>query len=203
MRHQISQRIYRAATRNFQIKELLVAWLTLIGVLHISPVLATDGDERRIQIALSIFPRIIAVDNDFQHKLNKNKKVLLVFVYATNKDKAQRLAEQLSINLTNVAGFPFTATAVSIKNQLMPEAAVPSAIFAAESFDADTFRDLLAYAADNHRILFSPYAGDVERGASAGVAITSRVKPFFNITTLEKSEVQINPVLMNLSQRYE
>jgi hypothetical protein len=51
--------------------------------------------------------------------------------------------------------------------------------------------------------MFSPFVGDVERGATAGIAITSRVKPFFNVKTLKRADIDINPILMKLSKRYE
>ena len=175
----------------------------VFGVLWSINASANDVTDRRIQISLPIFPRIVAVDDAFKHKLLSKDKVLFVFIYVSNKDKAEQLAETLKQKLTNVAGLEFTAQAVSVQDQLAATAVVPTALYVTEHFPQKTFVAVLEYSTKHQRILFSPFAGDVERGATAGIAITSRVKPFFNITTLKRADIHINPVLMNLSKRYE
>ena len=52
-------------------------------------------------------------------------------------------------------------------------------------------------------MVFSPYAGDVERGATVGIAIGNRVRPYFNIDTLNTSRVNILKKLLKVSKRYE
>ena len=166
-------------------------------------VYANDAVDRRIQISIPIFPRIVAVDEGFRKKLSAKDKVLLVFLYQSEKDKANRLAESLRAKLSNVAGLEFNAQAVSVHDQLASSAAVPTALFVAERLSLQTFELVLEYSIKQQRILFSPFAGDVERGASAGISITSRVNPYFNIKTLQRAAIEINPVLMKLSKRYE
>ncbi|KPJ95986.1 MAG: hypothetical protein AMJ53_01670 [Gammaproteobacteria bacterium SG8_11] len=176
----------------------VVCWLLGATALY-----ADDATERRIQISLPVFPRIVAVDNDFKKKLLPKDHVLLVFVYESSQAQAQRYAESLKQKLTNVAGLQFTAKAISVHDQLGGKAPVPTALFAAERFSEQTFTLVVEYSIKQQRILFSPFVGDVERGAAAGIAITSRIKPFFNIKTLERAEIDINAVLMNLSKRHE
>jgi hypothetical protein len=40
-------------------------------------------------------------------------------------------------------------------------------------------------------ILYSPFEGDVERGATAGVSIQSKVQPFVNAGTLKSSGIAL------------
>ena len=171
--------------------------------LGLTAVSANDATDRRIQISLPVFPRIVAVDNHFHKKLLPKDKVLLVFLYESDKDKAETLAASLKEKLTNVAGLEFAAAAVSVREQLAADAPIPTALFAAELFSEKTFALILEYSVKQQRILFSPFVGDVERGATAGIAITSRVNPFFNIKTLKRADIDINAVLMKLSKRYE
>ena len=42
---------------------------------------ANEEEKRRVDISLSIFPRIVAVDNNFRSKLGSENKVQLVFLY--------------------------------------------------------------------------------------------------------------------------
>ena len=188
-------------------KRLLFGWLVwpfvIGGVLWTMVVHADDVMERRIQISLPIFPRIVAVDNNFDKKLLPKQKALFVFIYDANKGKAEQLSESLKHQLTNVAGLEFTSIAISVQKQLAEQTPVPTALFVAELLPNKAFSLMVEYSVSHHRILFSPFAGDVERGATAGISITSRVKPYFNIKTLQRSDIDINAVLMNLSKRYE
>jgi hypothetical protein len=188
-------------------RHLVFVWLlglvSGLGLIWSLAARASDVADRRIQISLPIFPRIVAVDNGFRDKVLPKEKVLLSFLYESNKDKAEKLAEALKQKLTNVAGLEFTAQAVSVQDQLAAKALIPTALFVTEHFSQQTFVAVLEYSIKNQRIMFSPFVGDVERGATAGIAITSRVKPFFNVKTLKRADIDINPILMKLSKRYE
>ena len=185
----------------------LLKWLLIsfLGCWFISQasVSADDTADRRIQISLPVFPRIVAVDNDFKQKLLNNNKVLLVFLYEVDKDKAKSMAESLDGKLTNVAGMGVSTAILSVTEQMRGGATVPTALFVAEPLTEQAFAPVVEYCIQQHRILFSPYAGDVERGAMAGIAIGSRVKPFFNMKSLQRAGISINSVLLNLSKRYE
>lgn len=164
---------------------------------------ADEVTERRIQISIPVFPRIVAVDNEFQNKLGKDGQVLLVFLYDSNKNKALQLAQMLHAKLTNVAGLKFITKVSPVSNLTKNNDAVPTAMFVAERLPKKAFEAAVAYAINNQRIVYSPYVGDVERGATAGISITSRVNPYFNLKTLESSNIKINALLMNLSKVYE
>lgn len=182
----------------------VVGWLGIIflfGLLVYSVAMADEAIDRRVQISLPIFPRIVAVDDDFKNKLLPKDKVLLVFLYETNKDNAVKLVDSLRGKISNVAGLDFVAQAVSVRDQLNAQA--PTALFITERLSRKSFVPMLGYSVNHKRILFSPFAGDVERGATAGVFITSRVQPYFNVKTLERAEIKINPVLLKLSKLYE
>jgi hypothetical protein len=184
------------------VKWLIISFLCcwLIGLASAS---ADDTADRRIQISLPVFPRIVAVDNEFKQKLLPGNKVLFVFLYEYDREKAESLAESLQNKLTNVAGMEFSTAIALVGDQLVTTAPVPTAMFAAESFSEQTFAAALEYAVKQHRLLFSPYVGDVERGAMAGIAIGSRVRPYFNMKSLKRAAIDINAVLLNLSKRYE
>ena len=72
-------------------KIVFVAILVLYGLTSVS--LANESTDRRIQISLPLFPRIVAVDSKFQDKLTVDKKARLVFVYDRNKTRAKELAK--------------------------------------------------------------------------------------------------------------
>lgn len=185
-----------------QLRWLLLS-ITCCWFIGQASVSADDTADRRIQISLPVFPRIVAVDNGFKQKLLPGNRVLLVFLYEADEDKARVLAESLESKLTNVAGLEFATVVASVTEQLASDATIPTAMFVTEQFSEQSFGAVVAFSIKQHRILFSPYAGDVERGAMAGIAIGSRVRPFFNMKSLQRGDIEINAVLLNLSKRYE
>lgn len=177
--------------------------LLILAVFCSGLIYANDVTERRVQISIPVFPRVVAVDNEFQKKLTNDEQVLLVFLYDSDKNKALQLAGMLHGKLNNVAGLKFVTKVVSVTSQLMSADPVPTAMFVAERLPQKAFEVAVEYAIRNQRLLYSPYIGDVERGATAGISITSRVNPYFNLKTLESSNIKINTLLMNLSKVYE
>jgi hypothetical protein len=174
----------------------------LLGMLS-GIVKASETTERRIQISLSLFPRVVAVDNGFREKLTEASAARLVFAYVADEVKAKDLVAELKQSTTNVAGLPLQAVAVTIDQQVAAESITPTAIFITERLSRSAFNLLLSYASDKHILVFSPFSGDVERGAMVGISVTSRVRPYFNVRSLEQAGISINAILMNISVRYE
>jgi hypothetical protein len=166
---------------------------------------ADEEENRRVDISLSIFPRIVAVDNNFRSKLNAENKVKLVFLYREDKDRAQSLAELLISKNKNIGGMGVTASTVGIQkflDNITPESK-PTAIFLSERLSDDDLKKVAAIAEKSSCIVFSPFTGDVERGVAVGISVTNRVKPYFNIQALKRSKIVINALLMKMSKRYE
>ena len=164
---------------------------------------ANETTERRLKISLPLFPRIVAVDNNFHAKLTQDNKARLVFIYERNKSEARELAKEVGKSNKNIVNIKVDSVPVSLKDQLMDNAVIPTAIFVTEPLGEADFKELVLYGIKKGIIVFSPYSGDVERGATVGLSITSRVFPYFNNTTLKASGLEINPILLDMSKRYE
>jgi hypothetical protein len=165
---------------------------------------ADEEDQRRVDISLSIFPRIVAVDNDFREKLVDKNKVQLLFLYAENKKRAENLAEKMEEENKNIGGMGVMVSALSISSATKEkEEKKPTAIFISERLSDDDLKKVIAFAEAENRIVFSPFSGDVERGAMVGISVTNRVKPYFNLTALRRSKVDINALLIKMSKIYE
>lgn len=179
-----------------------VALVALFGVLA-NAGSASETTDRRIKISIPLFPRIVAVDSGFHNKLTEDNKARLVFIYDRNKAKANELAKELAKSNRNIVNIQVDSLPLSLSEQLRESAKTPTAIFVSEPLGSPDFEKLVLYGIDKGIIIFSPYSGDVERGATVGLSITSRVFPYFNNKTLDASGVEINPILLNMSKRYE
>lgn len=186
-------------------KSLIAAlWLLALAVFAGNLGYADEEDQRRVDISLSIFPRIVAVDNHFREKLVDKNKVRLVFLYVENKKRAENLAERMEQENKNIGGMGVMVSALSISSATkIKDKQSPTAIFISERLSDEDLKAVMAYAETENRLVFSPFSGDVERGATVGISVTNRVKPYFNLLSLKKSRVDINALLMKMSKIYE
>lgn len=178
----------------------------LLGILMLifaASAFTGETDQRRVEISLSIFPRIVAVDNDFRSKLGAERTASLLFVYDADRVNAEALVADLLAKTDNIGGMHVVAKSADVKQPLPTGSAVPTAIFLTERLSPDKLEVVMRYARETHRLVFSPYSGDVERGVTVGISVTSRVKPYFNMASLRDTQIDINAILMKVSARYE
>lgn len=182
----------------------LLCLVLLLTLFATSPVAADEKERRRVDISLSIFPRIVAVDNHFRDKLGEDKTVRLYFLYDKDRENAEDLAQRMNKSGQGIGGREVLAEAVSVdKAVLANDDELPMAIFITEHLgDARLLRAML-FAEKYNRLVFSPFTGDVERGVTVGISVTNRVKPYFNMHALQRSKIAINALLMKMSRRYE
>jgi hypothetical protein len=179
----------------------LILFCLLFG-LSVVGVLADEADSRRVGISLSIFPRIVAVDNQFRDKLSVDRKAYLFFVYDKDEEYAHELADLMQKNNDNIGGMYVTIKVVSVADGLQKDD-LPTAMFIVERLSDAQLNKVMKFANDSQRLLFSPFTGDVERGVTVGISVTNRVKPYFNLASLRQSKISINALLMKMSKRYE
>ena len=159
--------------------------------------------DRRVKISLSIFPRVVAVDYAFKDKLTSKGEARMVIVYNKDRQKAAETGADFIAKGQSVAGKAMDVVLMSADEVIKSGVDEATAFFLAERVSNLQLYGLIKYAVKRKRILFSPFKGDVERGATAGIAVTSRVKPYFNMATLNNSNIKINDMLMKLSKQYD
>lgn len=179
----------------------LILFCLLFG-LSVVGALADEADSRRVGISLSIFPRIVAVDNQFRDKLNADRKAYLFFVYDKDEKYARQLADLMQTNSDNIGGMYVAIKVVSVADGLQKND-LPTAMFIVERLSDAQLNKVMKFASDSQRLVFSPFTGDVERGVTVGISVTNRVKPYFNLDSLRQSKISINALLMKMSKRYE
>ena len=97
-------------------KVVVTIMLTLLGSVSVTQ--ANESTDRRVQISLPLFPRIVAVDNKFQNKLTADNKARLVFVYDRNKTKARELAKTVGKANKNIVNVQVDTVSVPLVEQL-------------------------------------------------------------------------------------
>ena len=172
----------------------------LITALHVD---AGEAEERRVRISLEIFPRIVAVDLDLRSKLSTTDTLRLFVLFEHDAEAARRVSEQMKNSFTNIGGLSVEFVVQSTQLAATGGMEQPAAVFLSDVLSDDAFAAAMKAAVERRVLVFTPFAGDVERGATVGIAISSRIKPYFNVSTLEQSHIRIHEKLLNISQRYE
>jgi len=180
----------------------------LIAVLWLfaSPIGASPFDEqanRRVDSALTLFPKILAIENTYRQPLKQASAISVLFVYNKNQKHAQDISEFFLKHNTSVAGKTVSVKATSLKQVLSADLDPTTAIFIADQFNDHDIGALVKLATDKQLLIFSPFVSDVERGVFMGIYVTTRVMPHLNIKALEKAHVEIHPLLRRISKAHE
>lgn len=178
--------------------------MAMLGfVFVITAALGSELDDRRVRISLEIFPRIVAVDQELRNKLSKNDKVKLLVIYDRESVPAHRVVDALKASVTNIGGRAVEVVSQSMDSVIRGGLSRSSALYLSEQVDDEVFDKLVRSATEQRVLVFSPFAGDVERGATVGIFISSRIRPYFNVPALNRSKIRINEKLLSISRRYE
>jgi len=182
-------------------KKKVAALLLLCYLLWASLGLAgnKDEDKRRQLVGLSFFPNIIAVDEDILAKRTQSGTLPLFFVYGNDRKNAEKMARRLKKKVKAIKKNPVE---IKVTSELSP-ADKPVGIFLTEWLPDSEFDKIINFGIAHKIIVFSPFVGDVERGATAGLNISTKIRPSLNLSTLKKSNIHINKVFMRLSKHYD
>ncbi len=175
---------------------LMLALILLPGALC-----AGEREDRRAWAGLDLFPSLLAADENISEKQGPDGKLLLVLVYADREEMAGEMAPHLE-KIGKIRGIPIRlelSEATSVKDY---ENIPVGGIFLTQklSHELDT---ILRFGKNHRAIVFSPFKGDVERGASGGILVSDRILPYVNMETLRGSDIRIKPFFLRITEQYE
>jgi len=182
---------------------LLVTCLTAIIVIAV-PV--TDADEEQVvQIGLRLFRTLLAADEDLTQKVGPDGVLELVLLHRGDARAAESFAEALGAS--GHGDQQGTVKGIELRVRISDDPTLaafsqdpPAGVYLVQRLSDQALSSASGWAAAHHRLLFSPFDGDVERGASAGVAIGVRVQPYLNRPMLDRSGVRLKDLLFKVSK---
>jgi len=187
------------------------ATLLLIANLFFNTplVFAYDANtERRINIGLRLFRTLLASDINIQQKVDEHNQLNLLLVSSSDISTAQAYKDNvLNIGRGDKKGFihnlPIkitTITASEFSNYIQPPVA---GIYIVEKLSDTQLQAIINYGIAQQIIVYSPFEGDVEQGALAGISIGIQVRPYINKHTLAKSRLTIKALFLKVANIYE
>jgi len=159
--------------------------------------------ERRVMTGLNLFPNIVSVDLDVLDKRSKDGFLLLLISYKYDQGDAKRLAEALRQKVKTIKQTEIKVKVTRDLEKFSHDQGGPAGIFLTEHLSDEQFEKILKFAIEHHVLVFSPFAGDVERGATAGLSISSRIQPYYNAETLMKSKIRFHHLFLKVAKSYE
>lgn len=176
---------------------LLLCCLLVAGQLF-----ASEDDRRRVEMAAGIFPRVVAVDEDVEDKLNGGNLVM-VLVYESSLSGAEKVGQYVQQKAAKVGSFRVVTKIASVEQFLEMDYKSFTAVMIVEKLPQQSLEQVVAYSIRSGRMLMSPFEGDVEKGVMVGLFVGSRIVPWFNMHSLTRSGVRVNARLLGVSKRYE
>lgn len=166
-------------------------------------VFADAKQERRLSISVSIFPRIVAVDEGLNSKLDANNNIHLTVIYSDDLNKAIDIASKMTQKISNIAGKDIVVEPIQYSALLKIAKPKITGAFLVEPLSNDVRNSLVSYFTKHSILFFSPFEGDVESGVMASIFIGSKIRPYFNMSSIERAGIKLKPAIIGVSKLYE
>jgi hypothetical protein len=156
-------------------------------------------EEQRFRVGLKLFPAVLGAVEDLEDKRAASGQLEIRVVYEASDAVAREAASVLQ-RIGRIHEMPLNVQTLSAEELESDESRL-AAIFVA---DVDIGGKRLSLWSERHRALvFSPFAGDVEDGAVAGIHVADHILPFVNLSRAKRAEVRFKPFFLRVARRYE
>lgn len=186
------------AKRRFRL--IVVGFLAALLLLSAAFARAGDREETRAWAGLDLFPSVLAADAEIAEKRGPDGALPLIILYQTDRELAEEMARRLARTGT-IRGIPIRVEIARDSSSLHGRDSSPAGVFLAEPRIGD-LEAVIEFGRGNGRLVFSPFAGDVERGVPAGIAVSDRILPLVNAEALDAFGLRLKPFFLRISEVY-
>ncbi|MGE0082523.1 MAG: hypothetical protein AB7U81_14640 [Thiohalomonadaceae bacterium] len=162
---------------------------------------ADDQSERRVLIGVKLFPALLAADQELDVKREADGRLRIVVLFKEDGEVAREAAARLSA-VKAIRNQPLRVSTLPYSRLTELDKDVPAALFLAE-WSPDDLACVVRYGIAHRRIVFSPFLGDVTKGASAGIFVGDRILPLINPETLTAAGIALKPFLLEVARTNE
>jgi hypothetical protein len=179
----------------------VLRWLVILLTVasFAAPVQADTQQERRVRTGARLMLALLAADVELEAKTRSTGRIE-VLIYGRDAQLRSVVSQTLSPvqgEAPVVRGLPL---AVAHLDREPAPSLRPQALFVANPLERAELDRLIAWSIRQGVILYSPFEGDVERGALAGLSIEAKVLPLLNRRTLEASGIRLKPFFLKIAK---
>jgi hypothetical protein len=178
-----------------------VLCLALILCLCVATGFAGERDVRRAWVGLELFPTLLAADMDIASRQDASGALPILLLYGDDPSLALDMADRLR-KIDRIRGLSLRVETAGLDEFDQLTDASPAGIFLTQSAGSDLER-VAAFCRERGILLFSPFEGDVESGATAGIRVTDRIQPYVNLEAVRAAGLRLKPFFLQLAVVYE
>jgi hypothetical protein len=202
---------WRSRRRHFvAVRTRLYDWLLVIAVAIVTAVSvsastarADDADDRRVRAGARLFRSLLTAQVALESKAASDG-ALHVVVYGADAHLTTEISTLIASGDAGKSAIKDLPVKIENVTSLaaLTQAQQPAGVFLVSAQSAQDLAELVRYSTAAKVVLYSPFDGDVERGAAAGICIEAKVQPFLNLPALQAAGVEIKPFYVKVARVY-
>jgi hypothetical protein len=154
-------------------------------------------EEQRLHVGQKLFAACLAADQDLGRKVTAEGDILVLVVHAGMPHLADQVTGDLRM-VERVAGRRLRVQVIEASQVAGYRGPPVAGLFVATPGSGDGL--LAVWGKRLGALVFSPFAGDVERGAVAGIYVSDRILPFVNLTQARNAGVRFKPFFLQVAK---
>jgi len=176
---------------------LLLAWVQAVRAAD--PTLWQE-DEQRLRVGLKIFPAVLGAVESLDSRSAADGTLQVLVVYQGSAADAREAVGGLEA-VGEVRGRRLRIKALSADAlDQYPVTAVGGIFVTSVAVGGARLR---AWSERLQTLVFSPFAGDLEAGAVAGLYVADRVLPYINAPQAQRAGVRFKPFFLKVARTYD
>ncbi len=157
-------------------------------------------DEQRLGVGLKVFAAVLGAQEALADKRSPDGNLEVVVVCEGSAESARQAASDLQ-GIGPIRGLPLRVT--TLTTAALDEYAGPpiGGIFVANV--GVSAQRLRTWSERYGTLVFSPFSGDVEAGAVAGIYVADQILPYINIGQAKRAGVRFKPFLLKVARKHD
>jgi hypothetical protein len=165
---------------------LVLAGLLWFPTLILATSLWSSETRQRLSVGIKLLPACLAADQALEQRQTPTGELRILVVYQEDPAAAAAVAERLR-HQPPIRRLPPPGGA-PLAGLLLAEPGLPP---------------LSGLARELKTLVFSPFVGDVERGAVAGIHVSERILPYVNLAQARRAGIRFKPFFLEVAQTYD
>ncbi len=157
-------------------------------------------EAQRLRVGLKLFPACLGALESLEKRLAPDGSLHVLVVYQGADDTARQVVLSLA-KVGNIRGLTLVVQAISATALDADRDMFVSAVFVASV--GVPGKRLQAWSEQHQALVFSPFDGDVEAGAVAGIDVTDRILPYINVDQTRRAGLRFKSFFLDVARQHD
>jgi hypothetical protein len=157
-------------------------------------------EEQRLRVGVAVFPAVLGAVESLTDKRSSDGGLDVVVVHDGASGSARVAVENLN-KIGEVRDLPLAVKVLTPDALDAYSGAAPAGIFVASKGSGS--KRLRQWSERFGALVFSPFVGDVEAGAVAGISVSDQILPYVNRGQAQRARIRFKPFFLGVARQYE